>query len=486
MPNSDPITVDDSITVDWADVQGDIFQPYGHDWSAHLLVNFPVRAAGAAFLTRLRSKLTTAERWATPGPSCYNMGLTYSAMAALGLPDAELLSFPYPFRMAMAGRAGVLGDTGASAPGGWEAPYGNRDLHAWVMVTGATAAIRDAALADLMALAAVTGVTVLRAELADDLSGPGNRTKDHFGFDDGIGQPAVAGAPGPAFPGQGSPGSDGALQPLALGAFLCGYANELGYDPPFPASAQLRRNGTFMAYRKLEEHVALFRDYIAANKALIGGDGELLAAKMVGRWRSGAPLALAPDRDDPALGADDQRNDDFGFADDPDGLRVPHCAHIRRTNPRQGLPKDDVLQPRLHRIIRRKMPYGAWLPEGSPDDGQPRGIIFRAYNADLVAQFEMVQSQWIASANGAGGLSTDQDPIAGLTDSTDSGPNRLATFAIPCADGDVRTLYELPRFVTLKGGEYFFVPGLAAIDWIVAQGSDADSGAGSGTTGDSA
>ena len=115
------------------------------------------------------------------------------------------------------------------------------------------------------------------------------------------------------------------------------------------------------------------------------------------------------------------------------------------------------------------MPYGPGLPEGAGDDGQSRGIIFRAYNADLVSQFEMVQAQWIASANDAGGLSTDQDPIAGLTENTDSGPNRLgATFAIPCG-GDVRTLYELPRFVTLRGGEYFFLPGLAALDWIVAQ-----------------
>ena len=461
------------MTVDWSDVQGEIFQPYRHDWSAHLLLNFPDAVAGAALCAALRPTLATADHWNDPGESCRNLGLTYSGLAALGLGDAELISFPYVFRMAMAARAAVLGDTGASAPSAWEAPYGSRDLHAWVLVTGETAALRDAALADLKGLAAAKGVTVLRVELADDLSGPGNRTKDHFGFDDGIGQPAVTGAPGPCYPGQGSPGADSTIQPLALGAFLCGYPNELGFDPPFPATAQVRRNGTFMAYRKLEEHVALFRSYIDENKALIGGDGELLAAKLVGRWRSGAPLALAPDADDPALGADDQRNDDFSYAADPDGLRTPHCAHVRRCNPRDGLPADNVIQPRLHRIIRRKMPYGPWLPEGAADDGQARGIIFRAYNADLVSQFEMVQAQWIASANDAGGLSTDQDPIAGLTESTDSGPNRLgATFAIPCAD-DVRTLYELPRFVTLKGGEYFFLPGLAALDWIVAQSSAA-------------
>ena len=458
----------DPATVDWSDVQGEILQPYLHDWSAHVLVSFPDAAAGVGFCAALRPTLATADHWNAPSDSCRNLGLTYAGLAALGVADDELVSFPYAFRQAMTGRAAVLGDTGASAPGSWEAPYGDPALHAWAMVTGATATRRDAAVSDIRSLAAAKGVTVLRVEVCDDLSGPGNRTKDHFGFDDGIGQPAVAGAPGPTYPGQGSPTPEGPLAPLALGAFLCGYPNELGFDPAFPATISLRRNGTFMAYRKLEEHVAPFRDYIEANKAQIGGDGDLLAAKMVGRWRSGAPLALAPDHDDPALGADEQRNDDFGFSDDPTGLKVPLCAHIRRTNPRDGLPKDNVIESRLHRIIRRKMPYGSWLPEGAPDDGRPRGIIFRAYNADLVAQFEMVQAQWIASANDAGGLSSDQDPIAGLTDNTDRGPNRLgSTFAIPRPDG-VRTLYDLPRFVTLKGGEYFFLPGLAALDWIVS------------------
>jgi hypothetical protein len=197
-------------------------------------------------------------------------------------------------------------------------------------------------------------------------------------------------------------------------------------------------------------------------------DNRKQRAVAVGRWRSGAPLAISPDRDDPELAADDTRNDDFRYADDAAGLKVPHLAHIRRANPRDGLPKDNVFQPRLDRVIRRKMPYGPYLPEGTPDDGVARGVIFRVFNADIVSQFEMVQSIWMGSANNAGGLSTDQDVIAGLTDPPESGDNRLgSTFPIPRPDG-MKTLYGLPRFVTLKGGEYFFVPGLTALDWIVA------------------
>jgi Dyp-type peroxidase family len=460
--------------VDWSDVQGEIFQPYTDDHSAHLFLEFPDAGSGAKFLAALKPSLSTAADWQAPVTSHRNLGISFSGLFSLGLPDSELASFPYPFRRSMAGRAAVLGDTGASAPDKWQAPYGQPSVHAWVLVSAVGADACDAAIADVTAIAKASGVTLLYTEKAANIPGPGNQTKEHFGFNDGIGQPAVAGAPGPSWPGQGTPGPDGTWIPLALGGFLLGYPNELGDAIPHPANPVLRQNSSYMVYRKLEQHVGLFRQYIDSQQHLLGGDGELLAAKMVGRWRSGAPLALTPDKDDPALGADDKRNDDFRYGDDADGMKVPHLAHIRRANPRDGLPKDNVVQPRLHRIIRRKMPYGPYLPEGAPDDGVSRGVIFRVYNADIVSQFEMVQSMWMSSANTSGGLSTDQDVIAGLTDPPDSGDSRLgSTFPIPRPEG-IKTLYGLPRFVTLKGGEYFFVPGLKALDWLVDNAGKGD------------
>ncbi len=463
--------------VDWSDVQGEIFQPYLLDHEAHLLLHFPKADAGKQFIAGLKDKISRADEWDKKVDSRCNLGLTYTGFSALGLSAEELASFPYPFRVGMAERAQILGDTQASAPEHWDKPYGQREVHAWVMVKGVSATKRDQLADEVATLAEKSAVTVMLRDDADDFTGPGNRTKEHFGFTDGIGQPAVCGAPGPSYPGQGTPQPDGSWKDLALGSFLLGYTDEMGYNPPFPANPQLRRNGTFMAYRKLAQHVGRFRDYIDANKHLVGGDGDLLAAKMVGRWRSGAPLELCPDHDDPALGEDDERNDDFRYDKDIDGMRVPHLSHIRRANPRDSLPADSAVQPRLHRIIRRKTPYGPYLPEGEPEDDVARGIIFRVYNARIASQFEMVQSEWMASGNDAGGLSTDQDPIAGLTDSDDKGPNRLgSTMAIPRADG-IKTLYGLPRFVTMKGGEYFFLPGISAIDWILAN---------TGTAGDSA
>lgn len=464
-------------TIDWADVQGEILQPYDDNFATHLFIAFADAASGKQVVKTLKGLLATADQWADQVDRHCNLGLTFAGLTALGLPADQLDSFPYPFQVGMAGRAVILGDTQASAPSKWEAPFGTSAIHALVMVSGTTALARDMALAEVKVLLTACNTAIVHTEEAANLSGEGNKTKEHFGFNDGIGQPAVAGAPGPSWPGQGTPMPDGTWQDLALGAFLLGHPNELGTDAPFPASDVLRTNSSFMVYRKLEQHVAMFRNYIEDNKHLIGGDGDLLAAKLVGRWRSGAPLELSPDHDDPGLGSDDARNDDFRYATDVDGMKVPHLAHIRRANPRDSLPSDSRILPQLHRIIRRKMPYGPWLPEDSPDDGTPRGVLFRVFNADIVSQFEMVQSQWMASGNQAGGLSTDQDVIAGLTDPPDTGDNRLgSTFAIPRCEG-IKTLYGLPRFVTMKGGEYFFVPGMKAIDWIVA---NAASGAGAG------
>ncbi len=463
--------------VDWADVQGEVAQPYADDVATHLFLNFPDAASGVAFLSAIKGRIATGDRWQEAADSHRNIGFTFAGLAALALPATELASFPFAFSVGMAGRAAVLGDTGASAPATWQAPFGRSAVHAWVMVSAPDAARRDVALAEVEAMAKNAGIDILLRDEAANFPGEGNRTKEHFGFNDGIGQPAIAGAPGPSWPGQGTPGPDASWLPLSPGAFVLGYPNEMGYDPPFPRTMDLRRNGTFMAYRKLDQHVPLFRQYLADNAALLGGDAELLAAKMIGRWRSGAPLELAPDHDDPSLGKDDQRNNDFRYAEDAGGTNVPHLSHIRRANPRDGLPADSVVQARLHRIIRRKMPYGPMLASGAADDGVARGIIFRVYNADLVSQFEMVQAQWMGSGNDAGGLSTDQDVVAGLTDPPSKGENRLgSTFPIPRGD-DVKTLYNLPRFVTMRGGEYLFLPGIKALDWIIDHANGAGAGA---------
>jgi Dyp-type peroxidase family len=209
-----------------------------------------------------------------------------------------------------------------------------------------------------------------------------------------------------------------------------------------------------VVFRKLHQRVAAFRRYLKESSTSIE-EGELLAAKMMGRWRSGAPLALCPFHDDPELGADPRRNNDFGFHDDATGYKTPPGSHVRRANPRDASVAGVV---RLHRMLRRGTAYGPELPEGVlDDDGQDRGLMFAFLGAHLGRQFEFVQSEWL---NGGVflGMGDVKDPIVGSQDGT--GGFSIPKRPIP------RRLRGLSRFVVTRGGEYAFMPSLRALRWI--------------------
>ncbi|MFF4667163.1 Dyp-type peroxidase [Streptomyces sp. NPDC001282] len=222
-----------------------------------------------------------------------------------------------------------------------------------------------------------------------------------------------------------------------------------------PQPETLGRNGSYAAFRKLHQDVAAFRRYLS-QAATSPEDEELLAAKMMGRWRSGAPLALSPQHDDPALGADPGRRNTFLYArEDPAGFVTPAGCHIRRANPRDASVAGEV---RLHRMIRRGAVYGSPLPDGGlENDGVDRGLMFAFIGAHLGRQFEFVQSQWMNDSVffGAGDA---KDPVAGSHDGSGG-------FTVPRRPVR-RRLPPLPRFVVTRGGEYCFLPGLRALRWL--------------------
>jgi deferrochelatase/peroxidase EfeB len=180
---------------------------------------------------------------------------------------------------------------------------------------------------------------------------------------------------------------------------------------------------------------------------------ELVAAKLMGRWRSGAPLVLAPQKDDPALAADPQRNNNFDYGTmDPHGYAVPLGAHIRRMNPR-----DTAANMQRRRMIRRGGTYGPLLPEGVPDDGVERGIAAFVGCASLVRQFEFAQNVWINDPN-FHELGNERDPIIGTQD---------GTYDMTIPKRPIRRkLKGLPAFTTVKGGAYFFLPGIRALRYL--------------------
>ena len=228
--------------------------------------------------------------------------------------------------------------------------------------------------------------------------------REQFGFKDSISQPAVEGT--------GILGSNPHEAPLKPGEFVLGYEDENGDLPPVPQPDVLGRNGTYAVFRKLHQRVAAFRRYLHENAAG-PAEEELLAAKFVGRWPSGAPLALAPDKDDPELGADDERNNAFMYGDDPRGLKCPVGAHARRMNARDAVITGQV---RLHRMIRRGTNYGPSLPPGVlDDDGADRGLMFAFVGARLDRQFEFVQREWVNDGKFIG-APAERDPLIGVQD----------------------------------------------------------------------
>ena len=170
-----------------------------------------------------------------------------------------------------------------------------------------------------------------------------------FGYKDSIGQPAIEGSGVAPLPGQG--------RAIKAGELILGYAGEAGVPLPAPRPDVLGRSSTYVGMRKYQSLVGTFNRFLAANSGS-AHERELLAAKLVGRWRSGAPLTLAPKADDPPLGADPSRNNDFTYAGDPRGRLVPLGSHMRRMNPRDT--KMALLADvNVHRIIRRSTTYGA-------------------------------------------------------------------------------------------------------------------------------
>ena len=287
--------------------------------------------------------------------------------------------------------------------------------------------------------------------VADQRGGalPGGR--EHFGYADGFSQPAIEGSRFPDHPGAGAVAKGGEWRPIRAGEFILGYPDEQGALPAAPEPAAFSDNGTYLVYRKLRQDVAGFRRSLEQAATLYPGGEELLAAKLVGRWRDGTPLDLSPEREDPSITGDRARNNAFDYGSDPDGMRCPIGSHVRRMNPRLSMPFEGKLVNR-HRIIRRGITYGDPLPEGAADDGADRGVIFMTLQASLARQFEFVQSQW-ANAGNAFKLGADQDPIIGVHDT--DGPAKMTVPGQPPF-----FMGPLSRVVTMRGGDYYFAPGI--------------------------
>jgi len=428
------------------DIQSGVLRPRPTPYVAtYVLLRIDQPEAGRELMRHISSVVASAAHPESPTRDTWvSVALTFQGLKALGVPQASLDTFPPQFQQGMAARANILKDTGESSPEHWEQPLGSPDVHVVVTALSPDSEHLESAMERARkAYREMPGITALWRQ--DCHVRPGER--EAFGFRDGIGHPAVEGS--------GIPSNNPHERPLKAGEFVLGYPDEMGETPRVPQPEILGRNGSYVAFRKLHQRVADFRQYLKENSTS-AEEEELLAAKMMGRWRSGAPLARCPMHDDSQLGADPRRNNDFLFKeDDPVGYKTPCGSHIRRTNPRDA---DIAGVARIHRMIRRGTSYGPELPEGVlEDDGKERGLMFAFVGANLGRQFEFVQAEWMNDSAFFGGAS-GSDPVAGAH-------NGEGTFDIPKRPLRKR-LQGLPQFVVTRGGEYCFLPGLRALRWL--------------------
>jgi Dyp-type peroxidase family len=434
-----------SVRLEIEDIQSGLIRARPSPYAAtYLMFRIDDRKAGKELMRRAGTVVASAAAPGSPlGDAWATVAVTFQGLRALGVPQDSLDSFAPEFQQGMAARAGELGDTGESSPENWEKPLGTPDVHV-VLAALAPDAQR---LSDVLDRARrsyekLPGIEMIWRQECHALP----TEKEPFGFKDGISHPAIEGSE--------IPGSNPREQPFKAGEFILGYRDETDAFPPMPRPEVLGRNGTYAVVRKLHQRVAAFRQYLRSNSSS-PQEEELLAAKMMGRWRSGAPLALSPVSDEPSLGVDATRNNNFLYGDDPVGLKTPVGSHIRRANARDAQIAGVV---RLHRMIRRGTAYGSLLPEGViEDDGADRGIIFLFLGSHLKRQFEFVQSEWMNDSAFIG-VSDQKDPVTGANDGT-------GVFTIPRRPVR-RRLKGLSRFVITRGGEYCFVPGLRALRWL--------------------
>lgn len=473
-----------------SEIQGIILRGYSHQrYSKYLFLQIEDAQAAKQWLASIIPEITTSEHWPKGSPKPHtsvNIAFTYAGLERLGYADTtSTFSREFQEGMANANRARTLGDTGASDPNTWELGgptglLGKDHVHILLMLYAKHwAALDEQARLQRERLRQSGGLQ----ELYEQDCYINEANEEPFGFRDGLSQPAVEGFT------RGKIAGDDVIQ---AGEFILGYANAynqlpitptvagerdkqrlLPLLPPDPAQPNQPRdeaisdfgqNGSYLVYRKLREDVEGFWKFLNKQAGSQAG-ATMLAAKFMGRWPSGTPLVLSPDKDDPAIAADLNRVNNFKFhAADPDGHKCPIGSHIRRSNPRDSLepgPEESTQVVNRHRIIRRGRPYGIAAPDTPKpaQRNQETGIIFIAINASIKRQFEFVQQMWVDDPK-FDGLYDNKDGVTGDCDASTS----MTIQAKPVR----KRIRHVPRFVQVKGGGYFFLPSLSALRYLAS------------------
>jgi Dyp-type peroxidase family len=462
--------------LDRQDVQGFIIKGYGYPLTRVLLLSFPDEARGKSFLRWVSPQITSACPWsrgAKPEP-LVNLGLTYRGLQVIGLQavlqknvnrklvlaPSPPLHNPFPLEFRQPPSEQTLGDkSDQDKPETWWNGKGNDAifplLHAALFVYAKTTAVLDASVAQILAKAGELGVEQLVTG-ADGLplGGPAlSGRRVHFGYVDGVGQPDVDWDNSTPVAGK-----------VARRHFLLGEPTSDVQSSPDPVQTlDFFVNSGYAAFRWMSQDVPAFEEYLTQNGPKLAphlplADArELLAAKLIGRWRSGAPLVVSPNQDDPSLANVNQ----FKYEpQDSDGMRCPFSAHIRVTNPRDEQLKDNAKDDGVPPLLRRGLSYGPEWIRGTNDNAD-RGLLGLFLCVSLERQFQKIM-RWM-NVNDFSPvfdsiLPTPVDPL-----STIVGRVPGQQYLIPTAAGPV-SIPLARSFVRSRGTAYFLLPGITTLN----------------------
>ena len=460
-------------TLDLNDIQGMVIRGYGKLYeTAYFLLQINDATQAKTWMKEIYPLIDSADV-SSHAEKTLHLAFTPKGLSALGLKDKNVESFPVPFREGVVtdDRSRILGDYGENAPSKWRWGANDDKLHLTLIFHAKDKPALEVFLEEeknrINKIGGVTIINEIKAHLRKD-------NKEPFGFHDGISEPVIKGS--------GRPGPENDM--VATGEFLLGYKNEHNQYPYSPlleadqgnssmlkddaagsGKKDLGHNGTFMVFRQMQQHVKEFWDFMDDKTKKEDGTidkeaSKKLASKCVGRWPNGASLVLYPDAEPEG----DFDNDDFGYAEkDPDGLRCPFGSHLRRNNPRDTFRwynKEQSLKvTRRHRIMRRGRNYE--IP--TEGDKSEIGLCFICFNTNIELQFEFIQHAW-SNDNQPTHLSNDIDVIIGVP--PEGNPNNdKGQFTIQ-AEPVNQYIDNWKRFVTIKGGEYFFFPSLSVINYL--------------------
>ena len=457
-------------TLEYREIQALAFSGLAALRCAHcLIVKFNDSDGARRWVQSIERDITYGE--AAARVRALAVAFTSCGLRKLGLDDRSIATFPIAFQQGMAsqGRLRALGDD----PTDWDWGNENKDVpndgkqasgsevDALLMLYAATRCELDAQINLRKNEVDDYHCSTIREIALTDLPEDRDSLKEPFGFRDGISQPVIRGTI------KWSKKDRDWMHAVEPGELVLGYRDNMGNLAPSPEchGTELGRNGTYLVVRQLEQDVDGFNKFVSNTAQKFADDIRMpkgspaerehwIAAKMVGRWKDGSSLVQHPDAP-PGLPVSD--NSFLYGREDPDGMRCPLGAHIRRANPRDSFEPESQLQMSItnrHRILR----VGRGYRPGC--NGRP-GLLFMCINADIERQFEFLQQSWILGSN-FDNLDNEIDPIVGYRHDNEK-------MTIPTPEGPLR-LSGLAKFVKVLGGGYFFMPGKTAIHFIARGG----------------